>query len=98
MKFTNGFWAMRDGIVPAYAVEYGGHMVREQELTVYLPAKHIADRGDPMNIPMLTITLSSPLKGIIKVSAVHHAGAVVRGPFAQMNAENPRIELQAVFL
>lgn len=94
MKYTNGFWAMREGIEPAYAIEYAGHVFRGKELTVYLPAKHIADRGDPMNIPMLTVTLSSPLEGIIKVSAVHHAGAAVRGPFAQITAGNPQVEIQ----
>ncbi len=83
MRYTNGFWAMREGIIPAYAIEYAGHTVKGNELTVYLPAKHIADRGDPMNIPMLTVTLTSPMEGIIKVSAVHHAGAVIRGPFAK---------------
>lgn len=93
MKFTNGFWAMRDGIVPAYAIEYGGHMIRDNELTVYLPAKHIAGRGDPINISMLTVTLSGPLEGIIKVSAVHHAGTVVRGPFVPMKTGNPQIEI-----
>lgn len=94
MKYTNGFWAMREGIEPAYAIEYAGHVFRGKELTVYLPAKHIADRGDPMNIPMLTVTLSSPLEGIIKVSAVHHAGAAVRGPFAQITAGNPQVVIQ----
>lgn len=93
MKFTNGFWAMREGIVPAYAIEYASHTIRENELTVYLPAKHIADRGDPMNIPMLTVTLSSPMEGVIKVSAVHHAGALVKGPFAEVKEDAPQVEI-----
>lgn len=93
MRYTNGFWAMREGIIPAYAIEYAGHTVKGNELTVYLPAKHIADRGDPMNIPMLTVTLTSPMEGIIKVSAVHHAGAVIRGPFAKYQEENPQAEI-----
>ena len=84
---------MREGIIPAYAIEYAGHTVKGNELTVYLPAKHIADRGDPMNIPMLTVTLTSPMEGIIKVSAVHHAGAVIRGPFAKYQEENPQAEI-----
>lgn len=93
MKFTNGYWMLRDEMTPAYAVEYGSHMVKGDELTVYLPGKHIAGRGDALNIPMLTITLSTPLEGVIKVSAVHHAGALYKGPFAEIKNEHPRAEI-----
>lgn len=93
MKFTNGYWMLRDEMIPAYAVEYGSHMVKGDELTVYLPGKHIAGRGDALNIPMLTITLSTPLEGVIKVSAVHHAGALYKGPFAEIKNEHPRAEI-----
>ena len=93
MKFTNGYWMLRDEMTPAYAVEYGSHMVKGDELTVYLPGKHIAGRGDALNIPMLTITLSTPLEGVIKVSAVHHAGALYKGPFAEIKTEHPRAEI-----
>ncbi|WP_343083464.1 alpha-xylosidase [Blautia producta] len=93
MKFTNGYWMLRDEMTPAYAVEYGSHMVKGDELTVYLPGKHIAGRGDALNIPMLTITLSTPLEGVIKVSAVHHAGALYKGPFAEIKNEHSRAEI-----
>ncbi len=93
MKFTNGYWMLRDEMTPAYAVEYGSHMVKGDELTVYLPGKHIAGRGDALNIPMLTIALSTPLEGVIKVSAVHHAGALYKGPFAEIKNEHPRAEI-----
>ena len=93
MKFTNGYWMLRDEMTPAYAVEYGSHMVKGDVLTVYLPGKHIAGRGDALNIPMLTITLSTPLEGVIKVSAVHHAGALYKGPFAEIKNEHPRAEI-----
>ena len=35
MKFTNGYWLLKDEMTPAYAVEYGGHTVKGDELTVY---------------------------------------------------------------
>ena len=70
MKFTNGYWLLRDEMKAAYAVEYGSHRVYGQELTMYLPCSHIVDRGSCLNIPLLTVTLSSPMDGVIKVSAV----------------------------
>lgn len=45
MKFTNGYWMLRDEMRAAYAVEYGSHRVYGQELTMYLPCSHIVDRG-----------------------------------------------------
>lgn len=93
MKFTNGYWMLRDEMTPAYAVEYAGHTVKGDELTVYLPGKHIAGRGDALNIPMLTITLSTPMEGVIKVSAVHHAGALYKGPFAEIKNNHPKAEI-----
>ena len=76
MKFTNGYWLLRKEMEPAYGVEYASHKIEEDTLTVYLPSKHIAGRGDCLNIPMLTLTRTSPLEGGIKGSAVHHAGAL----------------------
>ena len=72
MKFTNGYWLLRDEMKAAYAVEYGSHRVYGQELTMYIPCAHIVDRGSCLNIPLLTVTLSSPMDGVIKVSVVHH--------------------------
>lgn len=55
MKFTNGYWLLRDEMKAAYAVEYGSHRVYGQELTMYLPCSHIVDRGSCLNIPLLTV-------------------------------------------
>ena len=78
---------------PAYAVEYASHQIDGSTLTVYLPSKHISGRGDCLNIPMLTLTLSSPMEGVIKVSAVHHAGALYKGPIAQVNQKDNQVEI-----
>ena len=77
-----------------YAVEYASHRVKGKEVTVYLPSGHIADRGNCLNLPMLTLTLSSPMEGVIKVSAVHHAGALYKGPFAEIQNENPEVVIE----
>lgn len=94
MKFTNGYWLLKDDIQAGYAVEYASHRVYGKELVVYLPGAHITDRGDCLNIPLLTLTLSSPVEGIIKVSAVHHAGALYKGPFAETVQTNPEVVIE----
>lgn len=74
MKFTNGFWLIKEGIEPTYAVEYAGYERTEDQLVVYAAAKHITGRGDCLNIGMLTITLTSPMEDIIHVEVTHFAG------------------------
>ena len=34
MKFTNGYWLMRDNIEPLFAVEYADHRIQGDQLTV----------------------------------------------------------------
>ncbi len=93
MKFTNGYWLMRQEITPDYAVEYANSRIDGKDLYIYAPCKHIAGRGDSLNTPMLTIKLSSPMEDVIKVSVVHFAGALYKGPFVNVNEMNPYIEI-----
>ena len=94
MKFTNGYWMLRDEIEASYAVEYAKHTVNGNKLEIYLPAKHMSGRGDALNIALLTLTLSSPQEGVIKVSAVHHKGMPYKGPFAAVKNENPNVTIE----
>ena len=66
MKFTNGYWMLRDEIEASYAVEYAKHTVNGNKLEVYLPAKHMSGRGDALNIALLTLTLSSPSNPVLR--------------------------------
>ncbi|HEX8498780.1 MAG TPA: hypothetical protein VF661_16395 [Actinomycetales bacterium] len=73
MKFTDGFWRVRDGITPLFAEQAHDVWAEGATLKVYAPTRVIRSRGDTLNRPVLTVTLSSPLEG-------------VRGPAAQRRA------------
>lgn len=94
MKFTNGYWMTRKEITPLYAVEYADHRISGKELTAYAPAKHITDRGDCLNLGMLTVRLSSPMEDVIKVSVTHFEGKSYRGPFVETADENPSVSIE----
>lgn len=87
MKFTNGFWCIRDEIEPVYAVEYYDRDINQNNLVLYAATKPIQNRGDIPNQPMLTITLSSPLEDVIKVSIEHFKGRINRGPEFEIAAK-----------
>lgn len=74
MKFTNGFWLMKKEITPIYAVEYAGHEVNGRELTVFAVGNHIRNRGDCLNVGMLTVRLYSPMENVLHVSVTHFEG------------------------
>ena len=64
MKFTEGYWCIKKEMTPLYAVEYADSRRNDNELIVYAPGKHIADRGDCLNLGMLTIRLTSPMEDV----------------------------------
>ena len=96
MKFINGYWLMKDGIIPTYAVEYADHVINGNELTIYTQSKHINHRGDQLNIGTLTVRLTSPRKDIIKVSSTHFEGAVHKGPYAEVKEEEVDVQINVL--
>lgn len=82
VKFTDGYWLTKPGLTPLYAVEVDDVRVDGDAgaMTVYAPTAAIAHRGDTLNLAMLTLTLSAPAEGIVKVRIQRHAGARRRGP------------------
>ena len=74
MKFTAGYWQMRPGVTPYYAVHVHEVETTEDELVVYAPTKQLNHRGDTLNLPLLTMHLSSPMENVVRVRLYHHKG------------------------
>jgi len=87
MKFTDGFWQLRPGVTALYAqeafdVEQTDAAADGAGLVVTAPTAVITSRGATLNRPVLTVTLSSPLEGVIRVRIAHHEGGAWHGGFA----------------
>ena len=80
MKFTDGNWMMRKGVTPHYAAEAYSHSIGGQTLTITAPCNAIRHRGDTLGGPVLTVRISSPHEGVIRVQTTHFEGEVDRGP------------------
>jgi len=76
MKFTDGFWQTRPGVASLFAQEaYAVHVEDDgRSVVVTAPTKVIATRGDTLNRPSMTVTLTSPLEGVIGVTVQHFSG------------------------
>jgi alpha-D-xyloside xylohydrolase len=80
MKFTDGQWLIRPGVIAHYAAEAHSIASLGDKLVIHAPVRPIRDRGDTLQGPLLTITLSAPLPDIIRVRIEHFAGRLSRGP------------------
>ena len=80
MKFTNGFWLVRDEFQADYVRDIYEVEERENELLAFAPYKQIQGRGDTLNIGMMTYTFTAPAKDILGIHMVNHAGNYVKSP------------------
>jgi alpha-D-xyloside xylohydrolase len=80
MKFTDGQWLLRPGVTAHYPAEARSIASENGRLVVETPVRVIRDRGDTLQGPVLTVTLSSPMRDVIRVRIEHFAGGLSRGP------------------
>ncbi|GAB7190728.1 alpha-xylosidase [Kineococcus sp. NUM-3379] len=80
MKFTDGYWQLRPGLTALRPRGVEEVVDDGRTLTVYAPTKPLADRGDTLNLPVITVTYSSPAPDVIGVTIEHLRGGVDRGP------------------
>ncbi|WP_437582643.1 alpha-xylosidase [Paramicrobacterium sp. CJ85] len=94
MKFTDGFWQTRTGVTALYAQEAYDIERVGQSLRVTAPTRVIATRGDTLNRPALTVSLSSPLDGVIAVRIENHLGSAHHRGFELPGAVNVEPEIR----
>ncbi|MCQ4211175.1 alpha-xylosidase [Streptomyces longispororuber] len=80
MKFTDGFWLMREGVDATYATEVREVRADQERFTAYAAVRPVRDRGDTLNSPLITVDCFSPAEGVIGIRFTHHAGRRRRGP------------------
>ncbi|MET9509725.1 alpha-xylosidase [Streptomyces flavidovirens] len=80
MKFTDGFWLMREGVHASYATEVRDLHVSSDHVTAYAAVRRVEHRGATLNTPLITVECFSPAEGVIGVRATHHAGKAHHGP------------------
>ena len=75
MKFTDGFWHARPGVDALYAQEAYDIERRDDTVRITAPTKVIERRGDVLNRAVLSVTLSAPLPGIVRVRIEKNTGS-----------------------
>lgn len=90
MKFTNGYWMIRDGVDALYAreaYELAADATTES-LNVLAPTSVVRGRYDTLNLPTFNVDITTPAEGMIRVRAEHWQGAT-EYPGFPLNADEP---------
>ncbi|HEY0240144.1 MAG TPA: alpha-xylosidase [Friedmanniella sp.] len=80
MKFTDGYWQTLPGVTILRPRAVDEVVPGEHGLTAYAGTGRLETRGDTLNSPLVTITLDSPVEGVVGVTIEHHQGGTDRGP------------------
>ncbi|MCB9099873.1 MAG: alpha-xylosidase [Anaerolineales bacterium] len=93
MKFTDGYWNMRAGLKAHFPIHVHDIDLEPDALTVYGPTKRLTQRGDILNLPLLTVRFSSPMPNVIRVQLVHHKGRLPRTPDFELHPQPTEVNV-----
>ncbi|MEV7324495.1 alpha-xylosidase [Streptomyces sp. NPDC093970] len=80
MKFTDGYWLLREGVTAAHPVEVLDVTATDDALEIHAPTQPIRHRGDLLKGPVVTIDAHTPMPDVIGVTFTHFEGERPRGP------------------
>jgi alpha-D-xyloside xylohydrolase len=92
MKFTNGFWLLREGVSLSKAVQLQKAEHESQSLDLLYATKKIEHRGNTLNIGTVGVQVDSPLLDVIRLRVTHLKGGKTPLRFA-LNEEKPAVQI-----
>jgi len=81
MKFTNGYWLMREGVSAYPCTDVRDVEITSTGVTMYVTPWKMFNRGQTLGGPLLTLKFTAPQEGILHLSMEHYQGENNPGPF-----------------
>jgi alpha-D-xyloside xylohydrolase len=95
VKFTDGQWLLQPGVTAHYAAQAYEVAAYPDRLVVLATTRPIKHRGDTLAGPVLTLTIRSPLEGVVRVSIEHYsASSPPRLHVPMPGATNPAVRIE----
>lgn len=85
MKFTDGYWFIKEGVTIFNPVEIRDIKIDADSITAYTACGLVRHRGDTLNQPLITTNFSSPMQDVIRVRITHHKGKKMKRPEFALN-------------
>lgn len=80
MKFKSGAWILEEGYAAFSPKQVYEKHSGEDEFTFLAPTSKVDNKGATLGGIVLTIKVTSPHDGVLRVQTCHHMGVVDRGP------------------
>lgn len=74
MKFTNGFWLLREGVSLSKAVQVQKIDHTDSSLDVLYATRKVEHRGQTLNIGTVSVAIDAAADDVIRVKVAHHKG------------------------
>lgn len=87
MKFSNGCWLQKEGCACFTPAEVYFTKIEENRVELCAPTHKIVQRGDTLGGVNLTIEITAPMPGVIRVKAFHYKGAKRNSPEFELNLD-----------
>ena len=94
MRFTQGYWVIRQDYVMSYATQTVRVIKNDKELHIISACRPIRHRGDILDGGSLDIVFTAPRKNIIRVQVTHFAGTPRKDPKFTMYEEDVTPEIR----
>ncbi|GAB7108761.1 alpha-xylosidase [Streptomyces phaeofaciens JCM 4814] len=94
MKFSDGYWLLREGVTAAHPAQVlDVAETADGGLEIHAPARPVHGRGDLMTGPVLTLAVHTPMPDVIGLTLTHFTGEPPRRPVFALTGADPRPEL-----
>ncbi|WP_406008631.1 alpha-xylosidase [Streptomyces sp. NBC_00637] len=93
MKFTDGYWLLREGVTAAHPAEVLDVTESHGVLEIHAPTRPIRSRGDLMTGPVMTITAHTPMPDVVGLTLTHFTGERPREPAFELTEAEPAPQL-----
>ena len=80
MKFTHGYWMIRENYKMSFAQQWQRTTKEDDALHIISATRPVNGRGDVLNSPCLYIDFTAPRSNVIRVKVTHFAGKVDNAP------------------
>jgi alpha-D-xyloside xylohydrolase len=94
MKFSKGLWQMLEDVEPVYPVRVHEAERTKDALVLLAADRPDGGRGSYVGGSSLTLRLSSPMPGVLRITVTHFAGTKPRGPHFALKEGNAPLQVQ----
>lgn len=95
MKIRNGQWLLREGYELFSPKEVYFEKIVDRKLTLTVPTKYIKHRGDTLGGVNLTLEISTPQEGVIRVRTYHYKGMLFNQPAFDLNLLDNKVDYES---